>query len=215
MNADAAGRMDQMYRYQRHVYDLTRRYYLLGRTTLINGLLPPDGGTVLEIGCGTAWNLIRAAETYPNAKYYGFDVSAVMLDTARQNIAKSPHQIRITVAQGDATTFSGEDTFGISRFDCVFASYSLSMIPQWRLVLERALANTAPGGALHIVDFGAGAQLPALVRTGLHAWLEQFDVTPRTTLQTELAALAAREKVDVFYTGLYRDYAQYAVLTRR
>ncbi len=30
--------MDGVYRYQRHVYDLTRKYYLLGRDRLIDGL---------------------------------------------------------------------------------------------------------------------------------------------------------------------------------
>ena len=28
---DQAEQMDRMYRYQRHIYDLTRKYYLLGR----------------------------------------------------------------------------------------------------------------------------------------------------------------------------------------
>ena len=35
---DHAGLMDKVYRQQRHIYDLTRRYYLLGRDTMIAGL---------------------------------------------------------------------------------------------------------------------------------------------------------------------------------
>ena len=50
---DHKGLMDGVYRYQRHIYDLTRKYYLLGRDRLIADLAVPDGGTVLEIGCGT------------------------------------------------------------------------------------------------------------------------------------------------------------------
>ena len=53
-------RLDRNYRYQRRVYDLTRRYYLLGRNRLIADLAPPDRGCVLEIGCGTARNLQRS-----------------------------------------------------------------------------------------------------------------------------------------------------------
>ena len=53
--------MDGVYRYQRHVYDLTRKYYLLGRDRLIDGLAVPPGGTVLELGCGTGRNLVKAA----------------------------------------------------------------------------------------------------------------------------------------------------------
>ena len=50
--------MDRIYRRQRHVYDVTRKYYLLGRDALIDRLEPPVDGRVLEIGCGTARNLI-------------------------------------------------------------------------------------------------------------------------------------------------------------
>lgn len=49
-----AERMDRHYRYQRFIYDLTRTHYLIGRKHLIAHLSPPPGGTVLEIGCGTA-----------------------------------------------------------------------------------------------------------------------------------------------------------------
>ncbi len=49
---DATRLMDGIYRYQRHIYDITRKYYLLGRDALIKELEAPNGGTVLEIGCG-------------------------------------------------------------------------------------------------------------------------------------------------------------------
>ena len=74
--------MDAIYRYQRYVYDATRKYYLLGRDRLLAELQPPAGGSVLEIACGTGRNLILAARRYPNARFYGFDISNAMLDTA-------------------------------------------------------------------------------------------------------------------------------------
>src|SRR5271154_134301 len=73
--SDAAGLMDRMYRRQRHVYDLTRKFYLLGRDQLIDTLAPPVGARVLEIGCGTGRNLIRAALQYPAMGAYGIDIS--------------------------------------------------------------------------------------------------------------------------------------------
>ena len=33
--------MDRIYRHQRHIYDPTRKYYLLGRDRLIDGLAVP------------------------------------------------------------------------------------------------------------------------------------------------------------------------------
>ena len=79
----AAQHMDAIYRYQRYVYDATRKFYLLGRDRLIDELAPPPGGRVLEIACGTGRNLIAAARRYPGARFYGFDISPAMLDTAR------------------------------------------------------------------------------------------------------------------------------------
>ena len=49
----AAQRMDAMYRYQRHIYDLTRKFYLFGRDQLLSALPAPPGAAVLEMGCGT------------------------------------------------------------------------------------------------------------------------------------------------------------------
>ena len=80
---DHAETMDAMYRYQRHIYDLTRKYYLFGRDRLIDGLAVPKGGTVLEAACGTGRNLKRVAHRYPDARLYGFDISREMLVSAR------------------------------------------------------------------------------------------------------------------------------------
>ena len=74
--------MNRMYRRQRHIYDGTRRYYLLGRDRLIAGLQPAAGANVLEIGCGTGRNLVLAAGLYPDARFFGIDVSTEMLTSA-------------------------------------------------------------------------------------------------------------------------------------
>ena len=73
--AEATDRMNRMYRRQRHIYDGTRRYYLLGRDQLISGLKPAPGASVLEIGCGTGRNLVLAARLHPDAQFFGLDVS--------------------------------------------------------------------------------------------------------------------------------------------
>jgi S-adenosylmethionine-diacylgycerolhomoserine-N-methlytransferase len=39
-----------MYRRQRHIYNATRRYYLLGRDQLIAGLQPAARDSILETG---------------------------------------------------------------------------------------------------------------------------------------------------------------------
>src|SRR6201987_3070396 len=70
---EATGRMNRMYRRQRHIYDGTRRYYLLGRDLLIARLQPLAGACVLEIGCGTGRNLVHAAGRDPQWRFFGLD----------------------------------------------------------------------------------------------------------------------------------------------
>src|ERR1700744_2794253 len=80
--------MNRMYRWQRHVYDFTRRYYLLGRDQLIENLRPEVGACVLEIGCGTGRNLVQGAKRFPTANFFGIDVSTEMLTSAIASIAR-------------------------------------------------------------------------------------------------------------------------------
>lgn len=211
---DAAGHMDGIYRYQRYIYDATRKYFLLGRDRMLRGLAVPPGGTVLEVGCGTGRNLILAARHYPAARLYGFDISSVMLDTARRSIARAGLSDRITLALGDATVFDPAAMFGVATFDRVFVSYAVSMIPPWRAALPAAMRAVGPAGALHVVDFGQQEQLPRWFKSGLSAWLARFSVEPRGDLEGEMAKVAAASNASLRFERLYRDYAQLGVITR-
>lgn len=205
-SAPAGASMDRIYRRQRHFYDLTRKYYLLGRDELIAGLAPAPGDRVLEIGCGTGRNLIVAARAFPRAAFFGIDISAEMLATARANVDRACFADRITLAPGDATAFAAA-MFGGDGFDRVFLSYTLSMIPDWRAALDRAAAALAPGGRLDLVDFGQQEALPAAFRTALFAWLGRFDVTPRAALFDTLGEIAARRGFEVTWAPTRRGYA--------
>ena len=206
--------MDAIYRTQRHFYDLTRKYYLLGRDRMIRALAPPNGGTVLEIGCGTARNLIAVAQRYPSARLFGIDISEAMLETARAKVAAAGLTGRITLAQGDATQFDAGALFGVTAFDRIFQSYTLSMIPDWQGAINEAARKLVPGGELHIVDFGQQEALPAPFRALLFAWLAKFDVSPRADLPAALDLLAAEQPITVAFTPLYRGYAWSAKATR-
>jgi S-adenosylmethionine-diacylgycerolhomoserine-N-methlytransferase len=189
---DAAHAMDRMYRFQTAIYDLTRKPYLLGRDPLIAALDPPPGGSVLEMACGTGRNLVKAAGLWPNARFYGADISAVMLAKAAQSVERAGLSGRIALTQADAVSFNPATSFGVARFDRVFISYALSMIPPWQEALETALAVTAPEGRLSIVDFGDSTRQPAWLAPILMRWLGLFDVRPRTGLVEAAEALAAR-----------------------
>ena len=206
--------MDAIYRTQRHFYDLTRKYYLLGRDRLIRHLSPPPGGSVLEIGCGTGRNLIVAARAWPDAHFFGIDISEAMLETARAKVANAGLSDRITLAQGDATAFDAQSLFGRSAFDRVFQSYTLSMIPDWQGAIREAAAKLAPGGRLDIVDFGQQNGLPRLWRKLLFAWLAKFDVSPRATLRDVVEGVAAAQGLEADFLPLRLGYVWVARLSR-
>ena len=206
--------MDRIYRRQRHIYDASRKFYLLGRDELIAELAPPRGGSALEIGCGTGRNLVKLARAYPGVRLYGLDISAEMLDTARRSVGRLGVGDRIQLAQADATRFDPATLFGPTSFDRIVISYALSMIPPWRQALAQAAERLAPGGSLHIVDFGDQAGLPALFRFALNRWLAMFHVTPRLTLAAELAGLAASLGLRCRSVSRLRGYAIYAVVER-
>jgi S-adenosylmethionine-diacylgycerolhomoserine-N-methlytransferase len=201
-----ADAMDRMYRVTRHVYDLTRKPYLLGRDRMIAGLDAGPGMTVLEVGCGTARNLVAVGRRYPGARLHGFDISQEMLKTAERNARVSGQEIRL--AQGDATVFDAGAAFGVAQFDRVYVSYALSMIPPWRQALARALDLVAPGGTLSVVDFGFCEGLGPLARLALHGWLGLFHVSPRAELEEALTGLATRSGRRLHFERVFGGYAQ-------
>lgn len=213
-SAGHAGLMDAVYRQQRHIYDLTRKFFLLGRDHLIGELSPPPGSAVLEVACGTGRNLIAVARRYPDCTLYGLDISQEMLRTAQASVKRAGLQDRIKLAQADACDFDPQALFGRADFERVFLSYSLSMIPDWQGALDQAARVTAPGGQMHVVDFGGQSRLPRWFARLLRHWLGLFHVSPRDQLQGELQQQGERSGMQVAFARLLRDYAQYGRLSR-
>ena len=178
--------MDRVYRRQRHIYDLTRKFYLFGRDRLVRELCAQPGEAIVEIGCGTARNLIRIARTYPGTTLYGLDASAAMLQTARESVARAKLSGRIVLKHALAEEMTPA-LFGREQpFDRAVFSYSLSMIPDWRGALRAASHCVRDTGALDVVDFGDLRGLWPPFARALRAWLGLFHVTPRVELLNAL-----------------------------
>lgn len=175
--ADHAALMDRLYRGQRHIYDATRRYFLFGRDELIRALDCKAGDSVLEIACGTGRNLVLIGRRWPGITLFGLDISSEMLKSARARLGD-----RAFLAEGDATLPCAPALLGRSGFDRVVISYALSMIPDWEAAFREALCVVAPGGELHVVDFGDLDGLPGPLTAMLGAWLRHFHVEPRAGL---------------------------------
>ncbi len=204
-----AGRMDRMYRTQRHIYDLTRKYYLFGRDRTIARLSVPPQGTLLEVGCGTGRNLLLAQSLYPTARFYGLDISAQMLVSARANFRGKAIQPVFEVS--DATKFNAAE-FGVTGFDRILISYALSMIPDWEAAIGASLSALAPGGSLHVVDFGQQENLPPWCGKTLKSWLKRFHVNPRPDLREVLERRAQAIGGRLEFEEIGRGYAWHAII---
>jgi S-adenosylmethionine-diacylgycerolhomoserine-N-methlytransferase len=178
--------MDNVYR--RHFYDLTRKYYLPGRDRLVRQLNSKPGERVIEIGCGTARNLIRIAETYPGTTLFGLDASAEMLRTANEAVSRAHLSDRIELKHALAEELTPNLFGSEQKFDHAIFSYSLSMIPDWRAAIRAAAKAVRSDGFIHVVDFGDLRSLWPLASTALRAWLRLFHVAPRDELLTLLEA---------------------------
>jgi S-adenosylmethionine-diacylgycerolhomoserine-N-methlytransferase len=173
--------MDRQYRWQRHLYDLTRPLLLPGRDRALRGIRVPADGSVLEIGCGTGRNLRVLAASRPGISLYGLDVSPEMLRTAGTRVSAAQRD-RIILAPmplpgGDLRRACGRS----EPFDAILFSYSLSMMPDRAEVLRLAVSALAGGGTLHLVDFGGCDRWPAPARAAALAWLRAWHVVPRPT----------------------------------
>lgn len=205
-SANHARLMDSVYRRQRHLYDFTRKYYLLGRDELIDNLAVKPGDTVVEIGCGTGRNLVRMARRYKQVQFCGLDASREMLKSAEMAIQRAGVSDRIRLAHGLAEDLS-PTVFDLKRpFDAAVFSYSLSMIPDWKQALSKASAAVGDGH-VHIVDFGDLQGLGPIAARILRFWLRLFHVTPRDEILQKIESLQHLEEQSTSLRILPAHYA--------
>lgn len=190
---NAAQLMDKQYRYQRYVYDWSRKYYLLGRDSLLKEIKMGFNDNLLEIGCGTARNLRKLAYYYPNNQFYGVDASALMLESARKQLAGSLYESQIHLQQGLAEQLSLNHAPNAQGFDHILLSYVLSMLPQAAPTLQHIIGLVKPGGYLHIVDFADQADLPNWFQGLLKQWLTWFNVHPQLSVMQPLEQSALQQ----------------------
>jgi S-adenosylmethionine-diacylgycerolhomoserine-N-methlytransferase len=207
--------MDNMYRLTRHVYDASRKYYLLGRDRLISELQPKDGETICEVGCGTARNLIKMAHAYPDASFYGLDASEEMLKTANAALKKKNLTGNIKIAHAFAQSFDPQKLFQLSKpLDKIVFSYALSIIPPWRESIDHALTLLPSGGQMHIVDFGSMEGQSPWFRKIIFKWLALFHVYHKPEILDYLKRLEFEKSGTLSVQHLYRGYAYIARFTK-
>lgn len=146
-----AEKMQRYYRLQSKIYDATRWTFLFGRKRVIRAL-PFEANAedlrILEVGCGTGYNLARLAQRFPKAKLFGMDVSEDMLELSRKRVAPWAERVELLGKP------YGADAQWKEGFDVILFSYSLTMInPQWESLILQAKQDLKPGGIIAVADF--------------------------------------------------------------
>jgi len=213
--AQMKSNMDKMYRWTRHIYDFTRKYYLLGRDDLIKHLNANDNDDICEVGCGTARNLIKMQRAYPNANFYGLDASDEMLKTANAHLENASLESKVTLKQAFSQSFDPKTLFELKKpLDKIVFSYALSIIPPWKESIDHAISLLPSGGEMHIVDFGGQRRLPKWLRNFIFWWLRQFHVYYKPDILRYLKKLHRDGAGELDVTYLYRGYTYRAVFKK-
>lgn len=200
--------LDRIYAGQKHIYDLTRKYFLFGRDTLLYRLEVKEGDRVLEVGTGTARNLLWLARRHPGVQLFGLDASREMLRKAEEKVRRLGRGDRIALGYGLAESFTPKAAFGEdAEFEKIIFSYSLSMMPNWRGALQNAFTHLAPGGEICIVDFWDQSGYPELFQRGLEKWLSLFHVQHDPELLPYCERCAEQHSMKLTTEPIGRRYA--------
>ena len=149
----AAQRLQAFYAPQAGRYDAFRARLLHGRSELIDRLTTPQDARVVELGGGTGSNIERFGRRMQGLRRYTLvDLCPALLDQARLRARVHPN---VELVEDDVTRFRPPEPV-----DCVFFSYALTMIDDWRAALANALSMLKPGGILGVVDFYVSAANP-------------------------------------------------------
>lgn len=188
--------LNKYYGISRGIYDLTRRYFLLGREAAISHLRDQPWETLVEIGPGTGRNLKKLKAIRPGASFGGIEASDAMLEHARKKIPFA------RLVHGFAEDADIEAIFG-RRPDRILFAYCLSMVQEPLLALEHCRRSLAPNGEVLVVDFGNLAGWPAPLRRGLLKFIDVFHVRPLPEPELEAQAIETRHGGGRYWS-LYR-----------
>ena len=215
-----AEQMNSVYRIQSKFYDATRWLILVGRDLSIDRLSEfPSDASVLELGCGTARNLIAAARRHPKMRFYGVDLSEVMLSVACRKVRKYGYSQRIKLAVQSAEQARYDETFARSEgFDALILSFVLTMLPDERSVgevLENAKRNLKPGGELIIVDYAGYRTYPRWFRSLMMAWHRTVHVVPSVAFVSHLEQWERQGLGSIYQRSVLGDASRIVVFTAR
>lgn len=162
--------LNKYYGISRGFYDLTRRYFLLGREAAIKELAGQrDWDSLIEVGPGTGRNLSKLRAHRPQAVFGGVEASDAMLEHAQGKVPFA------RLVHGFAEDADLEAILG-KKPDRVLFAYCLSMVQDPLTAIRNCRRQVSPEGEVLVVDFGDMGTSPGLIRRGFRSFLQTFHV---------------------------------------
>ncbi len=106
-----------------------------------------DGGSILELGCGSGAGLVSLGQTFPECAVTGLDPDPTSIARARERIAAAGLEERV-----HAEEMRGEDLTSEEAFDFIYVQISLHEMDDARIVLDNARRALKEGGTLVITE---------------------------------------------------------------
>ncbi|HEX9398874.1 MAG TPA: methyltransferase domain-containing protein [Anaeromyxobacter sp.] len=124
------------------------------------------GATVVDIGCGSAMDLLLAANAVgPRGRAIGIDMTEAMLRKAEAAAAEAG-LANVELRPGDALELPIES----ASADVVISNGVLNLAPDKRRAFSEVLRVLRPGGRFLYADIVVASELPESVRRDIDLW---------------------------------------------
>ncbi|MDX1420796.1 MAG: methyltransferase domain-containing protein [Rubricoccaceae bacterium] len=137
---DGQGRMNRNFFLQQLGPDYLAQ--LPGLEDRLNG-----GGRIADIGCGVGWSSIGLAKAFPGARVDGYDLDALSVERAQENVRDHAMEDRVRIHLRDAAEPGLE-----GRYDLVLAVECVHDMGDPVAALRTMRRLAAPGGTVLVVD---------------------------------------------------------------
>ncbi|WP_299624306.1 class I SAM-dependent methyltransferase [uncultured Tenacibaculum sp.] len=197
MNVENSIKQSQLiqnyYNFQSTIYDATRWSFLFGRKLIIDKIAKVTSPKViLEIGCGTGYNLKNLSKVFSNSKILGLDVSKDMLNIAKKKVKANTNIQLIDGAYGNTNIINENAP------DVILFSYTLTMVnPEFSAMITQAYEDLNPGGYIAVVDF----------YNSKHTWFRNHMGNHHVRMESHLTPVL-EEKFETIDNSVYEAYLE-------